>query len=91
MENTQYIKTMSLTSGAKYKIQLQCVAKRGFALSSSGFRVLWNGATVIDGSVPSDYDLHTYSTYVVASGVTNTLILEGRGTVDSQGSTCDNV
>lgn len=46
---------------------------------------------VIDESVPTDYEIHSYSLEILANQTTNKMTFEARGTVDSSGTTCDNI
>lgn len=66
---------MNLTVGVKYKLELQCAAKENKSLSTSGFAILWNDVVVLDKSVATDYEIHSYSVTITPTQVLNKLTL----------------
>ena len=90
-QNLKYEQTRSLTSGLPYLIELKCAARQSQPLTSSGFRILWNNVVVFEESPPPDYFQHNYMVKVIASGSSNKISLEGTGTPDSFGTSCDEV
>lgn len=90
-QNLKYEQTRSLSSGTPYLIELKCAARQSQPLSTSGFRILWNNAVVFEESPAPNYSKNNYMVKVIASGSSNKIGLEGTGTPDSFGTSCDDV
>jgi len=75
-----------------FKLQFQFAARKNGVSSpfTSWGNVLWNNV-VIASLTPSDYNVHTFTTFVHVKAGTNTLQFDGAAASDSYGLTIDNV
>ena len=78
------------TLSNKFTLSLQYAARSGVALSSSQGKVYWNNA-LIATLAPNDYNVHTFTADVTVVVGTNTLSIQGAGTLDGNGLCIDNV
>lgn len=76
---------------SKFLFRVSYAARNGRALNSSGLRIWWNGQIIFDLPESLDRAIHTETFILQANQGSNKLTLEGAGTSDGGGMTCDNV
>lgn len=72
-------------------MKISYAARTRRPLTTSGLRIWWNGEVIRNIPTSLDYNIHTETLIVQANEGDNFLILEGAGTSDGGGMTCDNI
>lgn len=89
-KNEMYNQTLHLPK-SKFSMKISYAARTRRPLTTSGLRIWWNGEVIRNIPTSLDYNIHTETLIVQANEGDNFLILEGAGTSDGGGMTCDNI